>query len=297
VNAAEMTARLGQSIGLPDLGDRLYDFVNLGQKKLEALTWWRHLEVFPPHQLVTVAPYTTGTIAVTNGSSSVVGTGTAWTTALHGNQVLKVSGDSNWYFISSVGSTTGITLATKYVGTTAAAATYSIYTVRFPLPSDIAMWKVKSVIVQNPHRVLDYIDEDELNELRPDMLVTTGQPVRYTDVGDNLQFDPVADAAYVVTVRYQRSARVVSSAQTVLDWHVDLHEALLKFGIAEGWRDRGDDQADDVEAEAVRMAQDLVSQNNKKAGNYSRLKPFDARGGRSKYLRNGVRVTGDGASV
>lgn len=77
---------------------------------------------------LTRADYTTGTItSVSNGGTAVVGSGTTWTTAMVGRYIQITgtdaanTGDSYWYEISAVGSTTTLTLAKTYGGTTIAA--------------------------------------------------------------------------------------------------------------------------------------------------------------------------------
>ena len=83
------------------------------------------------------ADYTTGTVtAVANGSTTVTGSGTTWTTPMAGRwlritmtDTASNSGDEVWYQIASVQSTTSLTLTKAYNGTTlvaAAAASYII---------------------------------------------------------------------------------------------------------------------------------------------------------------------------
>jgi len=75
--------------------------------------------VYQPQDVyLTKDDYITGTVAITNGSTAVIGTGTSWTQAAHGNLQLQVTdgSDGNWYDILAVNSTTSITLKTPYVG-------------------------------------------------------------------------------------------------------------------------------------------------------------------------------------
>jgi hypothetical protein len=69
--------------------------------------------------------YQTGTAAVTNGSATVTGTGTTWTSAMVGG-VFKIEGVAADYTVLSVESTTSLTLSATYTGTTAAGASYQI---------------------------------------------------------------------------------------------------------------------------------------------------------------------------
>lgn len=67
--------------------------------------------------------YTTGTVAVNDASTSVTGTGTTWTSAMIGRQILLLG---NWYPIVAVGGTTSLTLAFAYSGNNLSGSTYAI---------------------------------------------------------------------------------------------------------------------------------------------------------------------------
>ena len=69
--------------------------------------------------------YNTGTVAVTNASAAVTGTGTAW--IANGASGMGFRGpDRMVYEIASVNSDTSITLATTYQGGTASGQAYSL---------------------------------------------------------------------------------------------------------------------------------------------------------------------------
>lgn len=81
--------------------------------------------------------YTTGTIAATNGSSAITGSGTGFVAnylpaagnVFNLNLWLKItppSGDGNWYQINSLDSATGLTLVNKYNGGSTTGASYVI---------------------------------------------------------------------------------------------------------------------------------------------------------------------------
>ncbi|MFD2174337.1 hypothetical protein [Rhodobacter lacus] len=71
------------------------------------------------------AYYNTGTIAVTNGSTAVTGTGTSWAQIVRaGDQLIAPDGRS--YVIAAVPSATSLTLSRAYLGATATAQTYDI---------------------------------------------------------------------------------------------------------------------------------------------------------------------------
>lgn len=67
--------------------------------------------------------YTTGTIAVSNGSTSVVGTGTSWTAGMAGRSILL---KDFWYTISSVTDSTHLVVTDSYTSSTIAGYSYAI---------------------------------------------------------------------------------------------------------------------------------------------------------------------------
>jgi len=93
---------------------------------------------------ISIADYTTGNIsAVTNGGTTVTGSGTSWNSTMVGRMIRITNlgttnaGDGVWYEISAVASTTSLTLAEPYEGTTisAGSAAYNI-SETFPIPEE-----------------------------------------------------------------------------------------------------------------------------------------------------------------
>lgn len=88
--------------------------------------------------------YNTGTVAVNNGSSTVTGTGTTWTTAMEGRNILI---GELWYYILTVNSTTSITLEGTFQTASVTGQAYTIATtVDIPL--------LKNFLVQNSSTAL-----------------------------------------------------------------------------------------------------------------------------------------------
>ena len=73
-----------------------------------------------------MSQYKTGTVAITNGSATVTGTGTAWLANVSAGQFFGVDGDGVFYTVASVVSDTSLTLSANYGGTTGSGKTYSI---------------------------------------------------------------------------------------------------------------------------------------------------------------------------
>ena len=93
--------------------------------------------------LITNKPYSTGTVSVTNGSTTVAGTATAWTSAnsFGTNNArtigkIVINGEPEVYTISAVGGATSITLNERFVGATDGEASYEYFEDEYALASD-----------------------------------------------------------------------------------------------------------------------------------------------------------------
>lgn len=75
----------------------------------------------------TNANYTTGTIAVSNGSKTVTGTSTVWntTTNVEVGEYIKLP-DGKWYLITGIASDTSLTIEIEYQGTNQSGQSYTI---------------------------------------------------------------------------------------------------------------------------------------------------------------------------
>ena len=78
-----------------------------------------------------MAWYRTGTVAVTNGSTTVTGSGTAWVGPVRAGYGINLP-DGKLYEVAAVVSNTQVTLATPYLGSTSSGQSYSIVPTRGP---------------------------------------------------------------------------------------------------------------------------------------------------------------------
>ena len=86
--------------------------------------------------LTTIDDYTTGTVAVTNGSKTVTGTSTVFTAAMGGRK-FRVGSENAWYDIDTRDSNTQLTLQQDYQGTTASGSTYTIFQDEYKLEATV----------------------------------------------------------------------------------------------------------------------------------------------------------------
>ena len=111
-------------------------------KRAVRSTLERYAAAYPwPHYreigtLQTLATYTTGTVDVTNGSKTVSGNSTVFTSAMVGRK-FRVGTERAWYDIETFTSTTSIALKQAYQGSTQTAVTYTIFQDEYRLASDV----------------------------------------------------------------------------------------------------------------------------------------------------------------
>lgn len=87
-----------------------------------------------------MAQYRFGTVAVTQGSAIVVGTGTEWLTNVAPGYLFAIQKENVWYEVLSVQDDTHLTLKSNYVATDKSNSSYAVQnlfttTQKFPLPS------------------------------------------------------------------------------------------------------------------------------------------------------------------
>lgn len=97
--------------------------------------------------ITTIAPYSTGTATCTNGSASIVGIGTIWSSSMVGRKI-QLQGDQAHYYILTVNTPTSITLAVPYQGVSKVGGTYNIYKDEYKLASDVQSYNTL-VQIQN----------------------------------------------------------------------------------------------------------------------------------------------------
>ena len=145
------------------------------------------------------------TVAVTNASANVIGTGTTFTGHTIGDYI-RFASESQPYIIGTISNATGLTLETIYGGTTDTSTTYRIgrriYT---PSVSDVA--EIVSIVYQNR---LHEASETFLNSIDPER-TSTGSPKYYrifskskSDGIVTFEIWPTPNQDYVVTVFYKK---------------------------------------------------------------------------------------------
>lgn len=126
---------------------------------------------------ITVLPYETGTITATEGSATITGSGTAFTSAMVGR---KFSCEDATYTILARVSDTEITLSTVYAGAGGAGLTYKIYQDEYSLASDVE--DTLSVRQENSPFKLVKRSNEFMDKYYPQR-TSFGYPIYYSPVG------------------------------------------------------------------------------------------------------------------
>lgn len=193
---------------------------------------WERLKI--ESVLETVAPYQTGTVAVTEGSTGVTGTATVWTAGMTGRG-FRVTGRNEYYEFTRTGDTTG-TLDRPYEGSTDAAAGYAIFQSVYPLPADCRI--LEDVRSLDPPGGLGRFSRSQLDASFPNR-PATGNPAIWAPYMDDtsdpprmqVELYPIPDAAKGLPITYvadQAALSAGTTSATLLPW---LRPAALVAGV------------------------------------------------------------------
>lgn len=182
--------------------------------------------------LTSPASYTDGTIAVTNGSSAIAGTGTAWTAAMS-SRIIRINGESDYYGFTYDSGTTAL-LDRAYTGPTASGLTYRIDRNLYTLPIDVRI--LDGVRCTTSPRPLEELSIAAANARWPGRNVY-GVPqyyVRYMEAATDpgimqIELLPVPDTVLTFPIWYTYDeAAPTSSATNLLTW---VRNGALKAGV------------------------------------------------------------------
>lgn len=219
--------------------------------------------------LITHAPYTTGTVAIsTSARTTVTGSSTLWNTAVTGMGFnnARAGGKMKFdttdiYTVSSVGSDTAITLATRYIGDNAlSGASYTYFEDEYALAADF--WRTVDVRRFTSAITLPIRDRNTFFMAHP-RIYTTGQPrectliekgpISSTAAQPRLVLYPAPDRVYNLPYRYITTYLATDSSGSAPGPNMssDTDEpiiplryrmVLVHYVCAHWYRDRKDDQ-------------------------------------------------------
>lgn len=112
------------------------NFLNLLNRKTTALAQlrlWNHYRA--EHQFSIVNEYTTGTVSVASGATTVTGVGTAFAST-HDGWKIRFAGSNHYYVVDSITSGTELELTEDFFETTLSGASFTLYQDEYTLPTD-----------------------------------------------------------------------------------------------------------------------------------------------------------------
>jgi hypothetical protein len=186
------------------------------QDILAELSWSRQTV---QGMLLTNAPYTTGTVAVTQGSNAVTGTGTTWIAGMTG-RAFRVTGRDEYYEFTFTGATTA-TLDRVFEGPTAATAGYSVFQAIYSLPSNCRL--LPDDAFSNSFGGLTRISHGQLNDSAPTRS-QTGTPLYWasymddgsTPPGMQVELYPVPSTAVGIPFTYLADSDSPTATATIM---------------------------------------------------------------------------------
>lgn len=124
---AEVKRRATKNQGGDQFTIAIKNIINTSIERIAREANWKQLR--RRGNFSTVAPYITGTISCTLGSTTVTGSGTSWLTtgAIIPGRRMSLGGSSQRYTILAINSDTSITVDYAFDGTTASGLSYTIY--------------------------------------------------------------------------------------------------------------------------------------------------------------------------
>jgi len=183
--------------------------------KIRARGVWAFLQA--QSQIVFTAEYATGTVTVTNGSTSVVGSGTTFTVGMTGRKFR--AGGNEVYTVTYVDAT-HLTLNVGYVGASASGLSYSLFLDTYALPADCAQL-IKWWDATNQRWIAAW-PASEVADWMYLTLATPGYPVKAGQFGvssgiPQVIFWPAPLVAALVPFFYQRRPNTPTGPASTID--------------------------------------------------------------------------------
>ncbi len=192
---------------------------------------WQHL--LKRFTLQTEAEYSTGTIAITENTSSVVLTDGAWVVSwgtAPSTRRMEISGRDEPYDVTVFGSTTTATLADTYIGADLLTGTYNLFRDTYPLPTDCGYTELMALYdptnrAGDDGRLWFFPQPRFVRELMADPL-STGIPACFTFMQmttetpprPTLRLYPAPDGVYAYHGWYFRRPALLSADGDYPDW-------------------------------------------------------------------------------
>lgn len=230
-----------------------------------------------PGRITTQAAYITGTVSISQGSSTLTGLGTLWNTAnafgvtnTRKTGRIIINGGPTIYDLSAIGSDTSITLSSPFVETNVAAGTYLYFEDEYSLDPDF----LRPLDMQffDYQRGIRIIDRLRFRREHTQNNITTGKPAQACIVDRafdgnttpirRVQFWQPPDKAYSIPYAFVTNKLAISTAgvaQQSLSADDDepivpfqFRHAIVLYALYNWYRDKKDDnRSAEVKADYV----------------------------------------------
>ena len=181
--------------------------------------------------------YKTGTVEMSNGSTTVVLTGGTWPTDA-ANGVLLVSGNTDVAFeVSSRASGTNLALSTAWIDSSGSGLTYNLYYQAYTPPTDFRTMCEGDLEDQAWIR---YLTPSDFKRYSLASRNTSGQPIYYTIWGAKFRVYPYPTEDEYWQFDYSRWPTALSGPSDTMDWDegmLDLMFAGIDMLISRKWKD------------------------------------------------------------
>lgn len=194
-----------------NIGD-VPDFISIINQKCRELSKkrrWRHYITLDT--ITVLAAYSTGTVSMTEGSGTVTGSGTTFTSAMVG-RTFRAANGQGIYTITAYASATSITISPVWPHDSVSDETFQIYDDTYDFPANFqSLLEAKDAVTERPLDPIEWVDALR----RWESFVYTDQsaippgfawPWEYTQFMFN-----------TTTSRWQITVNAVSSADRMLD--------------------------------------------------------------------------------
>jgi len=173
------------------------------------------------------AAYSTGTLTLTNGSTTcTLGGGGTWPTWAASGK-LKISGKT--FFITSRTSNTVIVLATAWKEATTSTATYVIFRDEYTLASDLQ--KFGSIHMGETWSWgVAPVGMDRFLEIQNDHNYANSRPSIFAIAGNKIRLWPYPNADVLINYSYYKKPAALTSGSDEADWD-PMHVLLLRRAI------------------------------------------------------------------
>lgn len=211
----------------------ILQYVNNRYQDICMGTHWRWLKAAYDFNLD--APYTTGTVTATLGSTEIDGVGTGWSSVLIlPKDIFSIAGSSVIYHVSTQDSSTLLNLETEFSEETSADTTYKIARNQYKLPKETD--HLISFIVNSQEKLIPLGIED-FRRVQASSASLTDQPKYYTlsrrDTDDDavyIEVFPAPDKAYQCHIDYTVRIAYLIDSTDCYPIIPDRYRSVLYYG-------------------------------------------------------------------